>query len=139
VAERLERRGRPPAGLVLLDTYETDLGEVTEDWMAGLVVTGLSRLRGRLDPGAERTALLTTGAYLRLLKGWRPGPLTTPSLLVAAGTPVPAMPPGWRVSRSVPHRRVEVPGDHFSMLDRHAADTAAAIRTWLDREINPGR
>ena len=133
VTDRLERHGRPLAGLVLLDTYETDLGRLTEDWMAGLLTTGLGRLRGRLDPGAEQTALLAAGTYLRLLQGWRPGSLATPSLLVAASSPATGMPAGRGASRSVPHERVEVPGDHFSMLQEHAAATAAAIHAWQGR------
>jgi thioesterase domain-containing protein len=137
VADRLERRGRPASGLVLLDTYESDIGDITDDWMAGLVATGVGRLRGRLGPDAERTALLATGGYLRLLRGWRPGPLVTPSLLVAAGAPVAGMPDGWRTRRSGPHQRVEVPGDHFSMLDEHAGAVATAIRNWIGVSSRP--
>jgi acyl transferase domain-containing protein/acyl-CoA synthetase (AMP-forming)/AMP-acid ligase II/thioesterase domain-containing protein len=129
-AERLEQRGCPAAGLVLLDTYERDLGDVTEEWLTGLATTGLGRLRGRVPPDAEQTALLTAGAYLRLLGGWHVTPLATPSLLVAAGEPVAGMPDDWRTTRTVPHTRVEVRGDHFTMLEEHAATTAAAIRQW---------
>jgi hypothetical protein len=66
------------------------------------------------------------------MHGWRPLPLTTPSLLVVAGKPVDGMPDEWRTSRSVPHERAEVPGDHFSMLDQHATETAQAVRAWAD-------
>lgn len=67
---------------------------------------------------------------MRLLRGWRPAPVGTPSLLVAAATPMADMPAdGWRATRSVPHERVEVAGDHFSMLHEHADATAAAIRS----------
>ncbi|WP_305785647.1 polyketide synthase [Symbioplanes lichenis] len=131
VTAALEEAGRPPAGLVLLDTYEQDLGQTTEEWLARLLVTGLDRAGGHLGPAAEQTALLATGAYLRMLHGWRPGPLATPSLLIAASEPVSGMPDDWRATRSVPHERVEVPGDHVTMLDEHAATTAAAIRAWL--------
>ncbi|MBB4692917.1 acyl transferase domain-containing protein/long-subunit acyl-CoA synthetase (AMP-forming)/thioesterase domain-containing protein [Actinoplanes abujensis] len=129
VAARLEAAGTPATGLVLLDTYEVDLGLDASRWVAALVTEGLGRLRGHLD----QTALLAVGAYLRLMHGWRPGPLTTPSLLIAAGTPRPGMPEErWRATRSGPHQRVEVPGDHFTMLDSHPAEVAAAIRTFLD-------
>ncbi|MEV6848932.1 SDR family NAD(P)-dependent oxidoreductase [Actinoplanes sp. NPDC051411] len=132
VAERLD--GHAPAGLILLDTYERDLGRLTEDWIASLVVAGLDRLREHLDPAARRDALLTVGSYLRLLRGWRPGPVTTPSLLIAAGRPLPGMPEdGWRASREVPHDRVEVPGDHFTMLDDQVAATAAAVSRWISQ------
>jgi hypothetical protein len=133
LTERLERRGHRPAGLVLLDTYETDPGEFTEDWLAQLATTGLQRLRGQLDPAAERTALLAAGGYFRMLRGWRPGSVATPSLLVAAGEPMAWMPADWRVARLGPHDRVEVHGDHFSMLNEHISGTAEAIRVWLGR------
>ncbi|MEV6634731.1 SDR family NAD(P)-dependent oxidoreductase [Actinoplanes sp. NPDC051470] len=132
-AGRLERRGRPAAGLVLLDTYERDLGDVTDEWVTSLVTTGLAQLHGRLGPVAEQTALLTAGAYIRLLHGWRPGPIATPSLLVGAAEPVAGMPADWRTTRSMPHERVEVPGDHFTMLDEHATTTAAAMGAWVAR------
>ena len=132
-AGRLERRGRPAAGLVLLDTYERDLGDVTDEWLTSLVTTGLAQLHGRLGPVAEQTALLTAGAYIRLLQGWRPDPLATPSLLVGAAEPVSGMPADWRTTRSMPHERVEVPGDHFTMLDEHATTTAVAMGAWVSR------
>ncbi|MFI6072289.1 SDR family NAD(P)-dependent oxidoreductase [Actinoplanes sp. NPDC051343] len=130
VAERLQDRA--PAGLILLDTYERDLSRLSEDWIAALIITGLGRLQGHLDPAARRDALLTVGSYLRLFRGWRPGPVKTPSLLIAAGRPVAGMPDdSWRASREVPHDRVEVPGDHFTMLDEDVAETAAAVSRWL--------
>ncbi|WP_203836752.1 type I polyketide synthase [Winogradskya humida] len=132
VTALLERRDLRPAGLVLLDTYENDLGAVTrEEWLASLLASGLSRLRDRLDPAAEQAALLAAGAYLRLMRGWHPAPLSTPSLLVGVASPVAGMPAGWKTSRSGPHTRVEVPGDHLTMLDEQAAATAAAVRAWL--------
>ncbi len=124
LTEELERRGRGPAGLVLLDTYESDLGLDAEDWLAGLIVRGLDRLH-------EQTALLATGSYLRLVHGWRPKAVQAPTLLVAAASPVLGMPQDWQVTRSVPHERKEVPGDHFTMLDEHAASAAGAVRDWL--------
>ncbi|WP_239132377.1 thioesterase domain-containing protein, partial [Paractinoplanes durhamensis] len=129
IAERLERDGNPAAGLVLLDTYENDHNH--DELRANLVATGLTRMRARLDPDAERTLMLAAGTYVRLLHHWHPGPLTTPSLLVAAADPLPGLPGSWRATRSVPHTRVEVPGDHFSMLNVHARTTAEAVRTWL--------
>jgi thioesterase domain-containing protein len=131
LTELLERRHHAPDGLVLLDTYERDL-MFSEDWLASLIVTALDRLLDHLDPDAQRDALLTVGTYLRLLHGRPPAPLRTRSLLLAAADPVPGMPAdGWRATRSVPHDRVEVPGDHFTMLDQHAAETAGALSRWL--------
>ncbi|MBL7253259.1 SDR family NAD(P)-dependent oxidoreductase [Actinoplanes sp. LDG1-01] len=128
VAARLEAAGTPASALVLLDTYEVDLGFDAAKWVAALITDGLGRLRGHLD----QTAMLTVGTYLRLMHGWRPGPLTTPTLLIAASAPRAGMPAGeWRATRSGPHQRVEVPGDHFTMLD-HPDAIAAAIRTFVN-------
>ncbi|MGW5919005.1 hypothetical protein ACWFPY_08425 [Nocardia fluminea] len=33
----------------------------------------------------------------------------------------------------LPHELMEVPGDHFTMLEDHSETTAAAIRTWVAR------
>jgi hypothetical protein len=66
-----------------------------------------------------------------LLSGRRPTPLRTPSLLVSASAVVPGMPPDARASRSVPHTRVDVPGDHHSMLQQQqVVATASAVREW---------
>ncbi|GAA0561511.1 hypothetical protein GCM10010172_50890 [Paractinoplanes ferrugineus] len=129
VADHLERAGDPAAGLVLLDTYENDREH--DHLRAALVATGLTRMRTRLDPDAERTLMLAAGTYVRLLHHWRPEPIATPSLLVTAAEPLPGLPATWRAARSVPHTRVEVPGDHFSMLNVHARSTAAAVCSWV--------
>lgn len=131
VAAHLERAGHPAAGLVLLDTYEND--EHRDDYGVTLVADGLSRMRARLAVDGERTAMLATGLYVRLLAGWRPEPLTTPSLLVAAAEPYPGLPGTWRAARSVPHTRVAVPGDHSTMLTVHARTTTGAVRAWLEK------
>ncbi|MET3423586.1 acyl transferase domain-containing protein/acyl-CoA synthetase (AMP-forming)/AMP-acid ligase II/thioesterase domain-containing protein/acyl carrier protein [Actinoplanes tereljensis] len=137
VAEHLEGAGNPAAALVLLDTYEND-HDGHDNLRATLVATGLTRMRARLSPEAERTLMLAAGTYIRLLFDWRPRPLTTPSLLVAAADLLPGLPTGWRAARSVPHTRIEVPGDHFSMLNVHARTTAAAVRAWLGAEAQLG-
>ncbi|MDR6320141.1 acyl transferase domain-containing protein/acyl-CoA synthetase (AMP-forming)/AMP-acid ligase II/thioesterase domain-containing protein [Actinoplanes couchii] len=134
MTERLESLDVPgPAGLVLLDTYENDLSLLTDDWIAALVTTGLNRSTALIGAAAARTALLATGSHLRLVRDQRPSPVKTPSLLVAASSPVPGMPADWRTARSVPHERTEVPGDHVTMLDRHAATTAATVTRWAAR------
>jgi thioesterase domain-containing protein len=63
VTERLERRGHHPAGLVLLDTYETDPGEFTEDWLAQLATTGLRRLHGQLEPARNARRYWPPGIF----------------------------------------------------------------------------
>ncbi|AGL13775.1 type I polyketide synthase [Actinoplanes sp. N902-109] len=132
VTAALEHRGPQPAGLVLLDTYESDLGPGTPDWLAALAVNSTRTVPVHPDPAAEQTTLLAMGSYLRLLRGWRPVTLRTPTLLLAAATPLPGMPAtGWQATRSTTHTRTETPGNHLTMITSHASTTAAALETWL--------
>jgi hypothetical protein len=39
----------------------------------------------------------------------------------------------WAASWPLPHEVMEVPGDHFTMLEDHSETTAAVIRTWAAR------
>lgn len=132
LAGRLEREGRPASGLVLLDTYEADLGDLQEDWLASLGAAALLRLVDRRDPGAEQAMLLAVGSYLRIHRGWTPPALTVPSLLLRSREPSPGMPAqGWRATWSLPHSEVDVPGDHISILEEDVGTTAAALAGWV--------
>ncbi|MEU3778094.1 hypothetical protein AB0F11_33830 [Streptomyces sp. NPDC032472] len=127
-------RGRPAAGVVLIDTpwYE---GPVPADDLS-LVLAAAERHRceagGTAADGDIGTHRLTaTGGYLRILRGRRPEPLApgTPALLVRAREPV-GRPVQWRL----PHTAVEVPGDHFTMMEAHAGEIAAAVDRWQGRQ-----
>jgi hypothetical protein len=78
------------------------------------------------------------GAYNRIFLGWEPEPVDTPTLLVRATEPTPAMEASadgrngnWRTSWPLPHDCLDVPGDHLTMMREHAGTTASAIRTWI--------
>ncbi|MFH8410884.1 SDR family NAD(P)-dependent oxidoreductase [Streptomyces sp. NPDC018019] len=138
VVRRLESAGSPPAALVLLDspgsTGDTDLtGESLCHRMAGISRLLLDRFPHLPLDDDQLTAMAW---YARLLDGWRPGPATTPTLFVAARTPVPQLlGDGRRPTWEAAHTRVEVAGDHFSMLDEHAATTALAVHRWLTEHL----
>ncbi|MDT0309258.1 type I polyketide synthase [Streptomyces sp. DSM 44917] len=132
VAAELERAGAPARGLVLLDTLmDSDLAGTV-----GLTQTLLGGMLTRESVSAplDDTRLTAMGWYAVLYDGWRPKPLTTPTLHVRAAEPLVPRPPGepapepaWPGAPAV----VEVPGNHFTMHHEHAATTAAAVLAWL--------
>ncbi|MCR6490825.1 type I polyketide synthase [Amycolatopsis sp. OK19-0408] len=122
VAHELARR-LAPRGLVLLDTYLQG-AEVLSDVQ--------DELTGEMAGASVGDARLTAmGGYLDLFDGWTPSALTTPTLLVRAGTPLPswANRPNWQATWDAP--TVDTPGDHFSMMQDHAPTTATKVHTWL--------
>ncbi len=85
---------------------------------------------GMLDREAEygpfdSTRLSAMAHYIGLLSGLRLPGITAPVLFVrpeeAAGTSGP-----WTAGDSV-----QVPGDHFGIVEEHAAATADAVEKWL--------
>ncbi|MFE5329533.1 beta-ketoacyl synthase N-terminal-like domain-containing protein [Embleya sp. NPDC056575] len=139
VAGRLEALGRPAEGVVLLDTSRPD-----PDLLATALPTilaaptagsgtdadlGTDARPESADPiDAGPTRLTATGAYLRILTARQPEPIGTPTLLLRAERPLIGA-ADW----ALPHTRVDVPGDHFSVLDAHAAPVVAAVESWLLR------
>jgi thioesterase domain-containing protein/acyl carrier protein len=133
VAKELESRGTAPAGLVLLDCYRFD-DEVLERWkhkMAELMVERRRRFAG-FSFGFERiTAMSWYG--LHLFFGWRPEGLSAPTLHVRASQPlVEGEGPGWQSSLASMTSVVDVPGDHFTILDgEYVGSTAKVVDDWL--------
>ncbi|MFJ9155104.1 type I polyketide synthase [Streptomyces sp. NPDC102270] len=125
----LEASGLFPEALVLLDTYAPDDEALRAATPA--LLAGMARRLGELGP-VDDAGLSAMGGYLRLLDTWRPAPIKTPTLLVR---PVEALPGAPRDARrsawQPPHEVVDVPGDHFSMIEEHAPAAAAAVTTWL--------
>ena len=130
VAEHLEMGGTPPDGVVLLDSYLPSADSHLSQF-AGVMSQILDR------PGAaallDDDALVAMGAYLRLFAGLRPRALRVPSLLLRPEHPLGAggpengrLSPWWPVATTV-----EIPGDHFSIVDTHARTAAQAIDAWL--------
>ncbi|WP_424217643.1 type I polyketide synthase (plasmid) [Streptomyces sp. BI20] len=137
VAEALTREGRPPAGLVLLDTYlptpddaeegGADQSELWREMFDGM----LARESAFGGFGAARLAAMSR--YADLIADLRPGPLSTPVLFVRpessfAGESGPA---DWRAHWPAPHELAEVPGTHFAILEECAATTADSVEKWL--------
>ena len=128
VAARLAARGRPAAGLVLIDTFV--FGPELTTTGAALFEQMFARLA---DSGAVTDARLTAmGGYLRLLTDWEPVDSATPILVARTTEPLAGFdrPPATWV---YPHDSVEVTGDHFTVLEEHADRTALAVHEWLEK------
>ncbi|MEU3019160.1 MULTISPECIES: SDR family NAD(P)-dependent oxidoreductase [unclassified Nocardiopsis] len=124
VAEELARRGTPPERAVLLDTVVPGDDELLP--MVTEFVTDRANEFELLD-----TARLTAmGAYLDLFSQWRPSDWRgrtvqvrpTEAVVTADGGKLGL---GW--SWPTGHERVEVPGDHFTMMEEWAPHTAEAV------------
>ncbi|MGW1956976.1 SDR family NAD(P)-dependent oxidoreductase [Streptomyces sp. NPDC001920] len=146
VAHRLQALGRAPAGLVLLDTYHITADNSSKDWLLSLAAPPRPSTEEPVAApggGGDDTALAAMGAYNRIFLGWEPEPVTTPTLLVRALRPTPAMAASadaddWRTSWPSPHDVVDVPGDHVTMMQDHADTTASAVRAWIDARTTEG-
>ncbi|MGP3971903.1 beta-ketoacyl synthase N-terminal-like domain-containing protein [Streptomyces sp. 6N223] len=79
----------------------------------------------------DEARLTAMGRYLELLHGVRPEPVGVPVLQVAAERPIPDGPLPWPLA----HTEVTVPGDHFTLIEDHAATTAAAVNAWLSKTL----
>jgi thioesterase domain-containing protein len=130
LARQLERTGAGPRAVVLLDPYR--VGDLPAGLRAAVLDCMVQRL-GDLGP-ADDSRLTAMGGYLRLLEAWQPEPVAAATLVVRAEEPVP----GWTGvaeagdPAAAGAGRVTVPGDHFTLIEEHAATTAKAVAAWLD-------
>jgi thioesterase domain-containing protein/acyl carrier protein len=143
VAHQLENTGRTPTGLVLLDTYHITPDNSDKDWLLSLAAPPPQDTGQPLFTGHDDSTLAAIGAYNRIFLGWSPEPIATPTLLVRAQRPTPAMAAAadaedWRTFWPAAHDVVDVPGDHLTMMREHAETTVSAIRTWIDARTTHG-
>jgi thioesterase domain-containing protein len=129
VAERLQELGESPRAVVLLDTYVQD---ETGPETATAFTEGLFDRHGPAAT-ADAASLTAMGAYFRVFEKWSPWEIAAPTLflrateaLSEAGTSSRALTLGGRADRVL-----DVPGDHFTMLEEHAEQAARAVHTWL--------
>ncbi|WP_404870388.1 type I polyketide synthase [Kitasatospora griseola] len=135
VAAELERRGAGPAAVVLLDTYLSDNQGITQ--FNDVLLGGMFAREDRAAP-MDGTRLTAMGGYFRLLDDWKPPAVRAPLLLVRASTPLgrPSADAGdWRASWDGADTVVDVPGDHFSLMEQHVATTGDAVADWLDATL----
>ncbi|AXB42467.1 hypothetical protein A4R43_07940 [Amycolatopsis albispora] len=134
VAWRLEQDGLFPAAVVLIDTY--DPADLAQSQLAGVAGNAVLARESEHDL-LNDVRLAAMGCYHRLFAHWRPEPIRTPTLLVRASSPFSAElaetagERGWQSSWALPHSTVDVPGDHFTMLEAHSDSTARTVHDWL--------
>ncbi|GAA3873697.1 hypothetical protein GCM10022243_43570 [Saccharothrix violaceirubra] len=123
------RTGEP---VVLRDTYVP--GEITPRFSRAMARRTFEKLDAFTD--LRDVGLTAMGGYFGMFTGWTPTPIGVPTLFVRTADPVgdaEDLPwtddwrPGWTLADAF----VEVPGDHFSMMDDHAPTTARAVSDWL--------
>ncbi|THA34096.1 alpha/beta fold hydrolase, partial [Streptomyces sp. A1277] len=137
-AARLEQEGRSPAGVVLVDTYvpgDDSLGQFEDQLLGGM----FEREAGFARMDAARLSAMSW--YFNLLGGWRPGKLDSPVLLARAGEPMPGgeglAPEKWQTGWSEADRVVDVPGNHFTMMEDLAHTTAETVDRWIREQPVP--
>ncbi|MFE3329459.1 type I polyketide synthase [Streptomyces sp. NPDC059176] len=127
----LEARGVRPEALVLMDVYAPS--RKAFDGIESRLADGMGGDTGGFLP-MDDARLTAMGGYFRLFGQWRPEPVEAPTLLVRAEAPLAAWDAGdaeWRSRWEHPHEAVDTAGDHFSMMEEHAATTAGAVDGWL--------
>ncbi|GAA4016809.1 hypothetical protein GCM10022247_44980 [Allokutzneria multivorans] len=130
----LESVGERPAGVVLVDTYTPKSNLINQ--------FGLSLMDGMVEREGvfvtmDDARLSAMGWYLTLFGKWGPDEIDTRTLLVRATEPLSqgsmrALGEDWRSFWEYPHDVVDVPGNHFSMLEEYSSQTASAISDWID-------
>ncbi|WP_062009674.1 type I polyketide synthase [Streptomyces hygroscopicus] len=131
VAAAMESEGTPAAGVVLLDTYRPDttkLGQFEDAWVGEMY----ERDELVSMEGARMSAM---GWYSHLMALWQPPKISVPSLHVRAGEAVARTDPdtavqSWQADWPA-DSAVDVPGNHFSMMEKHADTTAQAVEDWV--------
>ncbi|KND26274.1 SDR family NAD(P)-dependent oxidoreductase [Streptomyces acidiscabies] len=138
IARRLEADGTPAAALVLLDSPARP-GDALADGM--ITITRWLADRYPQLP-ADDEQLTAMARYAEFFEGWEPRPVPTPTLFVAPSAPQAlaevvgeASGRRWLPDWPLDHTRLEVPGNHFTLLEEHAGTTANAVHEWLTRRL----
>ncbi|MGA5164383.1 type I polyketide synthase [Streptomyces pseudogriseolus] len=135
-ARRLQERGAPPAAVVLLDTYmpraDSPFLRFSQQMLGGMFD------RESMFAHMDTDRLTAMSWYVALIGEWEPGPLDCPVLLVRSSEPpVPAQPgeelrpEEWQTTWERAHTVIDVPGNHFTMMEAYARSTAEATDDWL--------
>ncbi|WP_424893231.1 type I polyketide synthase [Streptomyces sp. XH2] len=130
VAAHLEAMGERPAAVVMVDSFSREI-PFDHQVLNAMAQAQSQRLDFMRSGGEQLTAM---GRYMHLFDDWAAPEISAPTLLVRASEPMlPGAADG--DGRAAPPEHVgttvEVPGNHYSMMEDHAATTAAAVESWL--------
>ncbi|PBC80553.1 MULTISPECIES: type I polyketide synthase [unclassified Streptomyces] len=133
LAAHLEAQGTGPAGVVLADVLDLSEGD-DQDAIAPALMSAILE-RNNVHVPVDDTRLTAMGAYLRLFQGWKPAVVDAPTLFLRASE---SMAQGaeadgdqWRTSWPLDHVALDVPGNHFTMLEQHSDIAAGLVGDWL--------
>ncbi|MCM3812097.1 SDR family NAD(P)-dependent oxidoreductase [Streptomyces sp. DR7-3] len=130
--ERMSRRGVAPAGVVVIDGYpmtSPHINRVQDQLLKGMFE------REERFVSLDGTRLTAMGWYCGMYEFWEPRAVDTPTLLLRATVPLEGMTddPESEEWRAVwPATKVlDVPGDHFTVMEDHLETTTRVIKDWL--------
>ncbi|MFD0360320.1 type I polyketide synthase [Nocardia sp. GCM10030253] len=131
LAHRLERTGRGPAAVIMLDTYSPDAAEQNHQVL-------VSAIGSVLDLGDEVTeigdhGLVAMAKYAQLFDKRRPVSIAAPTFDLRAARPLPGLDlaepvPAWMHTG----KTAEIDADHFSIIGAASSAAADEIRRWLE-------
>ncbi|MBN0049014.1 SDR family NAD(P)-dependent oxidoreductase [Streptomyces actuosus] len=141
-ARHLEKAGQPPLGVALLDTYmpraDSPFTRFSAEMLAGMFD------RESMFAAMDADRLSAMSWYIHMIGEWDPGALSVPVLLARPSEPPagvaeqgPVEPGEWQSSWDGADHVVNVPGNHFTMMESHAATTAGALTSWIDTVLPP--
>jgi acyl transferase domain-containing protein/thioesterase domain-containing protein len=136
LVSHLEKAGIMPAGLVLLDTYAPG-NRVMDKLRFGLRELWLDRVK-RMNDYIEETTDQWGDAWVTAMVRYGefryvPQQIAAPTLLIRAKDGMTGWPDNWQAETAweFEHDVIDVPGNHFTIMEDHVSSTAAAIDTWL--------
>ncbi len=130
VAEELVSRSTAPAGIVLADSYLMDAQFVTTSG-SGLLGGLAERNNAFATPGSA--GLSAMAWCFDLMWDWRPKDIGVPTLLLRATEPLSPeqRDTAWRSEWATATSVIDVPGNHFTILEDNVDHVAAAVLGWL--------
>jgi acyl transferase domain-containing protein/thioesterase domain-containing protein len=130
VAALMEEAGARPAGVMMFDSYGVDSEFVRT--AGGELMVGLHK-RNEKYTEVSSAGLSAMAWCVDLIQGWEPSPIAAPTLLVRATEPLSDALHGtdWQSGWDFAATVVDVPGNHFTMLENHIESTVTAVHDWV--------
>ncbi|MEU3188374.1 SDR family NAD(P)-dependent oxidoreductase, partial [Streptomyces sp. NPDC006923] len=129
-AKRLADLGKPPLAVVLFDTYamhDTSLRETGTEFGTAM----FERAEGVVPIDSVRLSAYewTCG----LFREWNPEPMPVPTLLIRASEPMnpDLADKSWQTKLGGVSSIIEVPGNHYTLMEEYADSTARVVHEWL--------